>query len=242
VAESPERGVWHERFLASVERRGLFGALVAAPRRAAEVLVQLTAGRWFDMRKGVDTSTIVRLRALQIESENRDRGVNYEATASGSFYRMMRSLRIPTDGGFVDFGSGKGRVLLMACDLGFPKVTGVEFSAELCGIAERNVAAESQRRAARVEIHNVDATEYQIAHDDHVFYFFNPFDGTVLSQVVSNIEVSLAAFPRRVWVIYHHPLHRSVIDERPAFREVSSVRYGRLPFVLFTNRQMTGGD
>ena len=52
------------------------------------------------------------------------------------FRRLMRTLSLPPGSGFVDFGCGKGRVLLLAAGFGFARITGVEFAKELCDIAK----------------------------------------------------------------------------------------------------------
>jgi len=41
---------------------------------------------------------------------------------------------------FVDYGSGKGRVLLVASDYAFKKIVGVEFSKVLNDVAVANIA------------------------------------------------------------------------------------------------------
>jgi hypothetical protein len=42
----------------------------------------------------------------------------------------------------------------------------------------------------------------------------------VLSQVLTNIERSLQTFPRDVFLIYAHPLHRELMDEAPWLKVV----------------------
>ena len=51
----------------------------------------------------------------------------------------MNQLNLPWDKfNFIDFGSGKGRCLLMAGILGFKNVIGIEFAKDLCEWAKRN--------------------------------------------------------------------------------------------------------
>src|SRR5579864_7137056 len=47
---------------------------------------------------------------------------------------------------FIDLGSGKGRVLLMASDYPFKRIIGVEFMLELHRVAQKNIAGYSSDR------------------------------------------------------------------------------------------------
>ena len=75
--------------------------------------------------------------------------VHYEATSFGKFSRAMEILAPRYEGfTFVDLGSGKGRVLLLAALRPFRRVIGVEISASLHTRAQANV--EALRGAIRV--------------------------------------------------------------------------------------------
>ena len=66
---------------------------------------------------------------------------------------------------FVDMGSGKGRALLVASELPFAKIVGVELSQELHQIAEENVRRyrpESQLCTAFF-LHCMNAVEYTVS-------------------------------------------------------------------------------
>ena len=150
--------------------------------------------RQFDRRHGVETADPAPLARFSVLDGNFDRRHDrrrYEAVPLITFRRMMS--RLPADVSdyvFVDFGSGKGRALLLACQYGFKRVIGIEFATELHGIAERNIEAYRRRytRHPPIELINQNAVCYSIPDDKCVFYFFNPFGDQVLAEVVSNIE------------------------------------------------------
>jgi hypothetical protein len=78
----------------------------------------------FDKKYNVETAREVRLHELEIDSPNVEQGVFYAGTDPKSFRRIIDSLKIEFENFvFVDLGSGKGRVLLMACDLPFKKLS-----------------------------------------------------------------------------------------------------------------------
>jgi len=59
-----------------------------------------------------------------------------EKMISGVLSRLPRRYQDYT---FVDFGSGKGKVVLLAPRLPFRKVIGLEFAQQLIAVAQRNI-------------------------------------------------------------------------------------------------------
>ena len=102
----------------------------------------LCSDAWSDWWCGVETSKRVGLDALAISSANKDRGFGYAPTSRRRFRALLKALELPYNSlGFVDYGCGKGRVLMEAADAGFKRVVGVEFSPELCDIARVELGA-----------------------------------------------------------------------------------------------------
>src|SRR3954471_2990982 len=62
----------------------------------------------------------------------------YVPTDYETFERAMRHVEVKPEDVFVDFGSGKGRIVILAAALPFRRVIGVEFSAQLHEIAFAN--------------------------------------------------------------------------------------------------------
>jgi hypothetical protein len=107
---------------------------------------------------------------------------------------------------FVDWGAGKGRVLAAAATYPFRKVIGVEISQGLAVIARRNIESMKHRRAAYVEIFCLDAASFAVPADGNVFFFFNPFNGATLSEVIHRIHQSWCSHPRDLFVIFFNHL------------------------------------
>ena len=109
-------------------------------------------------------------------------------------------------GGFLDFGAGKGRALLLAAQHGFTVVVGVEKSAELCSIAEGNIARWRRRRPGHLfDVHHADVADFPIPDDITVGFFFNPFGPDVMHAAIDRILESLSRTPRPFHVVYAHP-------------------------------------
>ena len=67
--------------------------------------------------------------------------MEYAPTPSAHFRLLLRDLpRDVSEYTFVDFGSGNGRVLILAAQQSFKATLGVEFSPELHRMATENLA------------------------------------------------------------------------------------------------------
>ncbi len=110
---------------------------------------------------------------------------------------------------FLDIGCGKGRALCVSAHQGFKKVTGIDFSKELCDIAKANLALTKQKiPTLQFNVINNDAFYFEIPDDVDCIFFFNPFDEIIMSAVVNNIFESLQNNPRKLYIIYVNPLHK----------------------------------
>ncbi|MGH8676718.1 MAG: hypothetical protein ACREVG_20710, partial [Burkholderiales bacterium] len=147
---------------------------------------------------------------------NTVRAQRYQPTGSLPFSRLLQRYRFPKSSVLVDFGAGKGRVLLMGMLYGFRKVIGVEFSGPLCRTARANVARLASRLPANgtiAEVVQQDAAQYVLAGDEDIFYFFHPFDQEILRLILANVDASLERRPRRAWIVYYLPVHLAALEE-----------------------------
>ena len=163
----------------------------------------------------------------------------YQPTEADLFHEMIDALREKNlidfhDFVFVDLGSGKGRTLLMAADYPFRRIVGVELLATLHQTAQKNISeyrSESQKCFALESI-CADATKFPFPPDPIVLYLFNPFPEAGLREMVDNLEQSLRANPRRVYVLYHNPLLGHLLNESPALRKIGETHQ----YAIYTSR------
>jgi tRNA G46 methylase TrmB len=76
---------------------------------------------------------------------------------------------------FVDIGSGKGRALLVASELPFAKIVGVELSHELNRIAQENIKRyrPSSQLCTTFFLHCMNAVEYTFGPEPLVLFLFS---------------------------------------------------------------------
>jgi hypothetical protein len=200
----------------------------------------LAADYWFDFRYGTDTNKYSFLKDLDISSANKDHGNAYMPTRLAPLRKLFRVLQpaFPANPVLVDFGSGKGRVLMIAGEFGFRAARGVEFAPELCARCRENCAAykNTTRTVTEFEVIQSDVVDYSIRPDENVFFFYNPFDGVVLNQVLANIANSLQKAPRSGLVVYCNPYFDGLIEQRKIFRKISTYRFWGYRFSVFSFR------
>jgi len=136
---------------------------------------------------------------------------------------MLGALKIDFRGfTFIDLGSGKGRVLLIAADYPFRRIVGVELLTELHGVALENLRQYKSNSQKCFDVETIcgDARTFTFPAEPTVLYLFNPLKEEGLSQVIFNLERSLRDQPRPLYLLYHNPLLEHVLANR-GFRKLS---------------------
>ena len=161
----------------------------------------------FDSQFGVDTTGIIPMWRMQIDSENAKFGVQYQPTSQDELRAAVAFLGADTARfHFVDLGCGKGRALLIAAQAGFSRVTGVEFAPELARIARSNLAKMAIRNATVID---GDAAQFSFPDGPLVVYAFNPFGPQVMAQVIENLRRHADG---DLYLIYSEPKHAHLMD------------------------------
>src|SRR5882724_8933390 len=115
----------------------------------------------------------------------------YQPTEPALFKEMMASLKIDFENfTFIDIGSGKGRVLLMAADYSFRRILGVELLPALHRVAQENLSVyknESQRCFAVQSVCG-DARRFGFPPEPTVLYLFHPLPEGGLVEVLNNLH------------------------------------------------------
>jgi amino acid adenylation domain-containing protein len=156
----------------------------------------------FDSVYDVDTAEPVELWDLpEADARMVGRNARYSPTPVRTVRNALRKCDVRhEETTFVDVGCGKGRILLLAAELPFRRIVGVEASETLCDVARNNVktASESLDGWNRIDVVHADATQFTIPDDAGLFYFYEPFSTDVSSVVLERIEESIRRKPRRV--------------------------------------------
>lgn len=113
---------------------------------------------------------------------------------------------------FFDYGSGKGKALILASELGVKHLGGVEWSADLVEASKYNLEKYKSitKKNIAYDIQQGDATLYENIDDYNVFLFNNTFGGNpaevrMVAKVLKIIKESFNRQKREMFIIYVHP-------------------------------------
>jgi len=181
----------------------------------------------FDRSWGVHTCGRVTPNKSDVVGANWVHGAEYQGSNPVALEEVLRELPIPYDQfTFVDLGSGKGRALLVAARFPFRRILGVEYSAPLNDIAQRNLSCfpPAALRCPEIAVVCADAASVPIPDGPLVLFLFNPFERPVMTAVVDNVVTSFQQQPRRILVLYSNPVCADVWRNARGFQEIPSSR------------------
>jgi SAM-dependent methyltransferase len=221
---------------ATIFRRGFESVRDLGLRRTFETVMNHVEDRLFDVVNRTDTYAKVQQSELSVDSVHQGEAAPYFPTRGRAYRKALAYFALPTNGGFVDLGSGKGKILILSARYGFKRVVGVEFARQLSDVAHSNIdRTRSTLNGAEVMSVCADVTEYRFKPDDTVFFMFAPFGANVMRAAMTNLQRSLDEHPRRIWLIYTLPQLLHVITDHLGVREQDRYAYGGHDFVLLSN-------
>ena len=183
------------------------------------------------------TKSPVALAGLTIRGNNREHGHDYRPSPCSLFEWTVAAINYDLSRlTFVDYGAGKGRVLLLASQHPFQAIGGIEFAEELHDDATMNLAQfpRSRMKCRNVECVLDDAAALGPPEGESVHYFFNPFSREVFAEVLHNLVVSYRKRPRRLYLILIEPVATDLIDNSGVFQRLELPLIERIKVRLFS--------
>ena len=115
-------------------------------------------------------------------------------------------------------------MLLLASELPFRRIIGVEFATDLTEIAQANIRTyrSPTQKCRQLEAVCMDATIFPFPVEPTVLYIYNPLTGPVMEKFLRHVENSLGEHPRSFFVLYRNPKYAGLWDESKYFLKVSS--------------------
>jgi len=162
--------------------------------------------RAFDRRHRVETAREELLSDMGVAADAIKRGNTvYRVTWSSLIKKAMAQLDIdPRRYSFIDYGSGKGKAMLMASDYPFKTIIGLEYAKRLHDIAVENCRT---YRSANQQCHSLeqtlgDALDYTPPPGPIVCFMCNPFDETTLRAVFNGWRARYEGGEREIRILY----------------------------------------
>ena len=162
--------------------------------------------KYQERRLGIDTAGFISTTDLKLQSNDCS---DYEPTSYAQLFKFYKALKIDKNKDvLIDYGSGKGRAIIVGAMFPFKRVIGVELSQELNDIAKRNFDIAKSRNLLKcdeVEFLTIDAFDYQPADDITVVFLNNPFSDRLVSTVITKLSESVKNNPRPLYFLYRYP-------------------------------------
>jgi len=188
----------------------------------------------FDAAHGVETGGLIPAGDL-VTGHTSDEHVTAYYGVAPSILRELVNLWLDTapayaigQYNFVDIGAGKGRAILVASELGFRQVVGVELNPAIADVAQRNVdhwvasraADETAARIAPIRLLEQDALEFAFPPGPAVVFLFHPFEAPLMRSLLKRLETQFAKRPGDLDILYVNTECIRVFDRNAAFKRL----------------------
>ncbi|MDR3772325.1 MAG: class I SAM-dependent methyltransferase [Terracidiphilus sp.] len=146
----------------------------------------------FDAEYGVRTSGLIAGRHLKSGHRHDRHATAYYGVAPSVFHALVRRWQKSGPAAalsqttFVDLGAGMGRAVLLASELGFKQVVGVELHPVLAEMARKNVILWRRmgRECGPMRMVECDAVEFALPEGPLLVFLFNPFGAAMLRRLL----------------------------------------------------------
>lgn len=151
-------------------------------------------------------------KLLRIKTSGRDDSNSdltnfpYEPTPYSVLELLANSGYLSKNDVVIDYGSGKGRVDFYLAYYLKCHMIGVEYDNRLFQRAISNL--KDAKSKSRVEFVLKNASEYEIPNNAKALYFFNPFNVSVLIDVINNLRESIRKNKRNVLLFFYYPSNK----------------------------------
>jgi SAM-dependent methyltransferase len=197
-------------------------------KRSPNIAPNRNVAHPFDLKFGTDTGGYLSPDQLRNGQTSDAMNNGYSAVAPSVFREACRCWRetLPASAArleaytFVDVGAGKGRALLLASEMPFRRVIGVELNEGLARIAERNIAAWSRttKPHAKIRVMHKDAADFRWPRSPLLVYLNNPFDCDLVEQIAAQIVAAAQSGPGLVDILYVNPACADTLTRHGNFR------------------------
>lgn len=173
----------------------------------------------FDAVHGTDTGALIPGEELAT-GHRHDRHITaYHGTAPSLFRKLMarwqEQARWPVERtAFVDIGAGKGRAMLLAAEMPFRRIVGVELHPALAAMARRNVELfVAGRESPPMRVEEADVMRLRMPAGPCCLFLFNPFDLVLMDRFLERVEREFRGRERDLDLLYVNDEQRQMMLE-----------------------------
>lgn len=180
----------------------------------------------FDAKYGVRTSGLIAGRHLGVGHAHDKHNTAYYGVAPSVFKGLVKVWRESGPKGsveettFVDIGAGMGRAVLLAAEMPFKEVIGVELHKTLARIAGKNLTRWQDLGRARtsIRIANQDILDFEWPSGPCVAFLFNPFGAVVMRRLLLKMAEVFEGRKGELDLLYVNDEQEVVIERQKGWK------------------------
>jgi SAM-dependent methyltransferase len=181
----------------------------------------------FDALHGTETGALIPGDDLAT-GHRHDRHITaYHGTAPSLFRKLMKQWRTHAHHAiqktaFVDVGAGKGRAMLLAAELPFRRIVGIELHPSLAAAARRNVERFAlHHQAPPMRLEEADVMRLRMPAGPCCVFLFNPFDLVLMDRFLDKLAHDFRGREEDLDLLYVNDEQRDLmLQEHPRLQEI----------------------
>tara|TARA_S200000501_G_C20870796_1_gene764171 strand:- start:7 stop:642 length:636 start_codon:yes stop_codon:yes gene_type:complete len=168
-----------------------------------------------DSARNISTQKIFELSDLNIDPSS---GTRYETIS----YKSLRNiLKVPFEmsfNQFLDIWCGLGRSIIVAHEIGFKELHGLDISDQLIKMCKDNLI----KSKIEAKLTCQDILDYDLPAGDLVIYIFNPFGKERIEFLLNKVKNR----SYKTFIIYHNPKHSDSFDSKNLIQQKINKHFG----------------
>ena len=217
----------------AIQAISLYGILRFIPLTLAEI--------YFEAKLNSKSGRVITIDKLNLDGATIDHGHMHVPCPYLFIYQAFNKLDKAIEGAtLVDYGCGLGRVLFFATLYPFCQIVGVEASPNLSQESSENLEffyRTHKTQLPECKIVQGDAADFNVPVNASIFFFNDPFDETVMAQVISKICESHITNARDIYVIYVNPSLAGIFENHGFEILINTVNANNKGFVIYKRPQ-----
>lgn len=173
----------------------------------------------FDMVYGTTTNGYLPPWLIRSGDDADAHVVAYGGCQPSCVRRALTTIQNPEDYTFIDLGCGKGRAVIIASELPFRRIVGVELAPGLAAAGRRNARLVQNKYPSRspIEIIRGDATAVPFPDGNLVMFLYHSFGSELVAKLLDRVVDAVAGTDRVIFLIFENPVNGALVDANPQF-------------------------
>jgi len=179
-------------------------------------------GYFGDIKRGIITQKIIELKDVRV---NPSLSTRFETISYGHLKSSLTFAKNLEFNKFLDIGCGLGRSLVVAHEVGFADLYGVDISIDLLQKCRHNMI----KSGLSPSLSCSDVADFEIPSGRLAIYLFNPFG----QERMRNLIKKLLLREQETLVIYHNPKHFECFKDQRIIKTQVWNHFGLYPEKAF---------